>query len=276
MDNLYKTKTVIIESFRDETPMDRLFKLRFKDPDIQKNFSFKAGQFVEISLPGWGEAPVGILSSAAEKNYFEILVRRIGRVTTRLHQLKAGEELGARGPYGNGFPIEKFQNCNLLLMAGGTGIVPVSAAIYALISQRDKCGRIQLFYGARTPQDLLLQDRYDFWKQNGVEICLTVDKLDPTFKKFVCEVGVVTTLFDKVKVAENSIGLVVGPPIMFKFSLERLKKIGIADENIYLSLERRMQCALGICQHCAVGPYYVCKDGPVFSWAQLRDIPDVF
>jgi len=267
MENIYQGKIAKIIKIKKETENVKLFRLKF-EKNID-SFYFEPGQFIELGIPGFGEAPFAICSSPKEKRYFEICVRKAGQLTTKLFSLKVNDFVSIRGPFGQGcFP--KLTR-NFLMVAGGLGIIPLRSLI---LSVRNLSGEdIKIFYGARKPDDFLFRDEFKEWEKRGFKVFLTIDKPVSGWKG---EIGVVTTLFDKVfkKVSENKLITVVlcGPPIMYRFVLEKLMEYKFQEKNIYLSLERRMHCGVGTCQHCIIGSYYVCKDGPVFSWSKIKNI----
>jgi NAD(P)H-flavin reductase len=268
MNNPYQATSVKIIKIEDEGSRSKLFTV-----EASKNFKYQSGQFVEISLPGFGEAPFCLCSDASEKNKFQVCVRNVGAVTAAMHALKAGDKVGVRGPYGRPFPAEFAEKRNLLIVVGGLGLETVRTAIFEIVKNRSAYKKVQIFYGARTEDDLLFRDEYDLWMKNDIDFHLCLDK--PTDKfKLSCPViqGLVTVLFEKAPLAENPVAFLCGPPVMYKFVLEKLTKAGFKDEDIFMSLERRMHCGVGVCNHCAVGSFFVCKDGPVFSWDQLKDI----
>lgn len=268
MKNYYQTNPVVIEEARREAEDVKLFRLEFRNKKEQAAFSFRPGQFVELSIPGFGEAPFAICSSPAEKEYFEICVRKAGLLTAKLHSLKRRDKVGIRGPYGAGLfslPREK----NILLVAGGLGLIPLRPVIYSIIHNFK--GRAQLFYGAKASKEFLFRSQYKSWKKH-LDFQITLDKGEPGWKGHV---GLITTLFDDVQVIKDAQAFLCGPPIMYRFVLKKLQEHGFKDEDIFISLERRMHCGVGSCQHCGFGPYYVCKHGPVFSWKDIKDIPNV-
>jgi NAD(P)H-flavin reductase len=190
-----------------------------------------------------------------------------------LHVKKPGDLVGVRGPYGNAYPVEECVGKDVTIAGGGIGLSTLRSLILALISEREKYGKIMLFYGARTPTDLVFKKDLERWKKH-LDVRLTVDVRDKSWKGHV---GVVTTLFDGGKLKfSRDISFVCGPPIMIKFTVLKLLECGFAPGNIYVSLERIMRCGIGKCGHCNVGKYYVCKDGPIFSYEQIKDIPEPF
>ncbi len=237
--------------------------------------AFEAGQFVELTLPALGEAPFTPSSSPVDKERMALTVMRAGRVTAGLHETQAGAELGVRGPYGNAYPLGEYEGKDILVLGGGVGLAPLRSLVLSILAVWERFGRIILCYGARTPSDMIYRGEIEKWRGNGaMEVHLTVDAGDDGWKG---KVGVVTTVLEDVEVdTSGAIGVVCGPPIMMKFGTLALIKEGFAPESIYLSMERNMSCGIGKCGHCRVGPYYVCKDGPVFTYAPLGKIEDLW
>jgi NAD(P)H-flavin reductase len=267
--NIYQSQPAKIVKIKQEAPKIKLFRLMFVNSELRKNFFWQPGQFIQLGIPGFGEAPFAPCSSCQEKKFFEICVRQVGQLTTKLHQLKVGDLVYIRGPFGRGYPEVKEER--ILLVAGGLGMIPLRSFI---LNWPDKISQIILFYGARQPTDFLFKGDFKKWQKAGLKLYLTIDKFYSGWKGYV---GVVTVLFDKVFPQlpieqKPNLAILCGPSIMYKFVLEKLHQFGFKDENIYLSLERRMHCGVGICQHCAIGPYYVCKDGPVFRYSEIREI----
>jgi len=279
--NPYQPQPAKITKITPQTDTIKLFRFEFAQKISGYNFSFKPGQFVELSIPGFGEAPFAPCSVAGEK-YLELCVRDIGKLTHKLHSMKLGESVGIRGPYGHGWPIANAQNQkskiknkndgtkNLLIVVGGLGLIPLRTLILGKNKFLGKDAKVQIFYGARSPDDMLFRYEFARWRDLGVEVRLTVDKECHGWSGCV---GLVTALFDKYELAQNTTAFICGPPVMYKSVLEKLREKGIAQDDIHLSLERRMHCGIGVCQHCAVGPYYTCKDGPVFQYSKIKDIP---
>lgn len=266
MYNPYQTQTVKIIKIEDEGSRSRVFT--FEAP---RGFKHRSGQFVEVSLPGFGEAPISICSDPSLKNKFELCVRKAGMVTGALHAMKVGDKVGIRGPYGKPFPVALAQKRNLLLVAGGLGLEPLRPAIWEIVRNRGQFQKVQIFYGACDENDLLFTKNYDEWKKK-IDLHVTLDKPKGIKTPVACNVGVVTTLFDHIKLYKKPVAFLCGPPVMYRFVIKKLKELNFKDEDIYLSLERRMHCGLGVCNHCAVGSFFVCQDGPVFPWAELKDI----
>ncbi len=221
------------------------------------------GQFYELSLSGLGEVPI---SFASWEDGLLFSIKRAGKITEYLHRMKKNDEIGIRGPYGKGFPItDKFK----VLIAGGIGLPPARSVIEHSLSNSDN--KIQLLYGARSPRDLVYKELLNEWKKK-FDVKITVDVADDNWSGHV---GVVTKIFNYIK-NTDSFFYIIGPTIMMKFAVMELKKMNVPDENIFLSMERRMKCGIGICGHCNIGKYYVCKDGPVFNYSLIKDIPELF
>lgn len=274
MHNSYEHHLARITFISRQTANIKLFRFEFTQKVAGWKFSYQPGQFVELSLPGFGEAPFAPCGDSKE-DYIELCIRSTGKLTNRLHQMKIGDKVGIRGPYGNGvWPLTKYDfktQKNLFIVVGGLGFVPLRTLILGKNEFLGKDMKVQVFYGAKNPDEMLFRHEYEQWKKKNIEIDLTVDKECTGWKGCV---GLVPSLFDQKDIVQNSVAFICGPPVMYRPILEKLQKLGFADEDIYLSLERRMHCGLGVCQHCAVGPYYTCKDGPVFSWSQLKSIPE--
>lgn len=271
MRNLYVPYPAVIKAIKEEAYHTKTFSLAFQDRKRQQEFQYKPGQFVELSLLGYGESPISIASSSSETKYFELCVRRIGRVTEALHRLSNNDIVGIRGPFGNGFPVEEMRNKNLVFVGGGLGLAPLRSLIRTVFANRRDFGKVTILYGARTPSDLLFRDELAAWgDMDNTEVLVTVDVGSRDWRGHV---GVVTTLFPKTAIsAQNAVGIICGPSIMFRFVIQELLKIGFAEEAILLTLERFMKCGIGKCGHCNIGPKYVCQDGPVFSYKELKGL----
>jgi sulfite reductase subunit B len=252
------------------TETEKLFTLHLKDG---RDLGHRAGQFVEVSVFGVGEAPISVTSSPTRNGTFELCVRRVGDVTGALHRMKPGATVGIRGPYGNGFPVEQMRGKDLLFAPGGIGLPPLRSVIHQVLDERESFGRVIILYGARNPSELLFKDELAQWEaRDDVEFHVTVDRGD---ESWTGNVGVITTLFPKITInPRNTVAMTVGPPVMYRFVLMELLSKGIQDGRIFLSLERRMKCGLGKCGHCQINNVYVCQKGPVFSYAQLKELPE--
>ncbi len=269
MKNPYKPLKVKVEHIIEESPGIKSFILR---PETE--FQFATGQFIELTLPGYGEAPFTPSSSPFKKNQFEVTIMNAGYVTSKLHNLDKGTILGVRGPFGKGYPVEEFEGKEILILGGGVGLAPLRSLLLTLIAEREKYKKIILCYGAKTPVDIIYKEQFKEWEQQGVEVYRSVDKGDEKWEETV---GVVTVLLDKIKIdTQNGVAAVCGPPIMMKFGTLKLLEMGFKEDKIYLSMERNMSCGVGKCGHCAFGPFFVCKDGPVFKYSQIKNFPDIW
>lgn len=272
--NIYLPNLVTVEDIIDETPDVRTFRLVFQDEAVRDTFNFRAGQFAEYSVFGAGEVTFCIASSPTRKGYIECTYRGVGRVTESLRNLEPGDTMAVRGPYGNSFPIEEFYGKNLVFVAGGIALPPLRTLIWNCLDQRDKFGDITIVYGARTEADLVYKRELAEWQERSdVRLVKTVDPGGES-STWDGKVGFVPTVLEEAAPsAENTIALLCGPPIMIKFTLPVLEKLGFTDDNVYTTLENRMKCGLGKCGRCNVGNVYVCKDGPVFTAKQVKAMP---
>jgi NAD(P)H-flavin reductase len=254
----------------DETPNIRTFVLK-----PEREIPFLAGQFVELTVPGHGEAPFTPSSSHFARQTFEMTIMRVGRATGALFAMKPGDTVGVRGPYGKKYPLEEFAGREVYIVGGGVGLAPLRALFLALTHEVDKYKRIFLRYGARTPEDIVYRGQLKEWERiPKVDIDLSVDVSD---ERWMRKVGVVTCLMDEIPCDTTSaVAVVCGPPVMMKFVTKRLLDAGFGGGNIYLSMEKNMSCGVGQCRHCRVGSYLACKDGPVLTWNQVRDVEDPF
>jgi sulfite reductase subunit B len=241
--------------------------------DGKKDLGHQPGQFAQVSLFGFGEAPISICSSPTEKRYFDLTVRRIseGTVTNALHRLEPGDVLGIRGPFGTSFPLDKMHGNNILIVAGGLGIVPLRSLINYILAKRKDFGDVQILLGCRTPKDMLFGDEVADWqRRTDIKFHCTVDRADPDWKG---NIGLITSLIPGVTLTpKQTYAVVVGPPIMYKYVIVELLKKEIPERQIIVSLERKMKCGLGKCGHCQIRGVYVCQTGPVFTYAQLREM----
>jgi len=259
---------VHVEAF---TPSEKRFTLRLRDGRAMDHLP---GQFMELSLFGFGEIPIGFASSPTRKDSFDVVVRKVGRVSTAIFNLERGNSVFMRGPYGRGFDLESIQDQNVLIVAGGIGLAPTRSLIQYILDRRKEFGRFTLFYGAKTPKDQLFSQDLDLWRRSkDVEFFETVDRTEPGWGG---NVGLITSLFKKTKLDPDTRVVVCGPPIMYKFVLRELVGGGIRYENIFLDLERRMKCGVGKCGHCQINDQYVCVDGPVFTYQKLREMEEAF
>ena len=272
--NIYLPHLMVIEKITHEAPRVKTFRLRFKDEKEAEAFHFKAGQFGEYSAFGEGESTFCIASSPTRKGYIECTFRQAGRVTTGLAKLEEGATVGFRGPFGNTFPLDEWKGKNLLFVAGGIALPPMRCVIWNALDRREDFKDITIVYGAKSVNDLVYKEELKEWENRpDVNLITTVDPGGET-PDWTGKVGFVPSVLEAAAPASaDSVAIVCGPPVMIKFTFPVLEKLGFAYENIYTTLENRMKCGVGKCGRCNVGKLYVCKDGPVFTKAQLNDIP---
>jgi NAD(P)H-flavin reductase len=276
MKNPYLPIPMVVKRTQVETAdrMLRTLELGFLKEEDEKAFRFVPGQFCELSLFGKGEAPFGIASSPTEKGSLKFTINKAGTVTTALHQITEGQEMGIRGPLGNSYPIELFQGKNVLVIGGGFAFTTLRSLIIYLLQpeNRSKVKDITVIYGARNPGLLLYKEELADWqKRSDMKLVVTVDAGDKDWKG---KVGLVPNVLEEVGPAsENTYAVICGPPIMIKYTFPKLMTLKFPNERIYTSLEKRMKCGIGKCGRCNIGHLYVCKDGPVFSYEQLGKLP---
>ena len=246
------------------------FTMRFVDPAMRRSYRFRAGQFNMIYAFGVGEVPISIVSDPAEPEKLEHTIRIAGRVTGVMAEWKAGDVVGVRGPYGNGWPVERARGRDVVIITGGLGCAPVVGLINYIFRRRQEYGELHILHGVKTPNDLLYRERFDEWRRAPrTRVYLTTDRPD---KSWHDRIGVVTELFDELTVPPASIVMMCGPEVMMRFAARSLRQKGVGDDDIYLSMERRMECAVGLCGHCQYREHFVCKDGPVFSYRVVREL----
>ena len=270
MKNIYRPIEAVIEDIVQETPTIKTFVLRPKE-----EISFITGQFIELTVPGAGEAPFTPSSDPQIKERLELTIMKAGRATAELHNMEIGGIVGLRGPYGKGYPLDEFKGKNILIVGGGVGLAPLRSLLFSLFSAIDNYKKIFLRYGARTANDIVYKFALPEWsRKDKVDLITSVDVGDPGWQG---NVGLVTTILKDLPVDLNmSKAIVCGPPIMMKFVTLKLLDLGFNPQDIYLSMEKSMSCGQGMCGHCRVGKYYACKDGPVFTYEQLKDIRDIW
>ena len=262
MINDYKTYNTKILKIAPEGADSKTFTLAVP----YKGFNFAAGQYVMVSLPGFSEGPISISSDTNEKKFFQLTIRKSGVLTSEIHTKQKGDYLGIRGPYGRPFPTDLAKGKNILIVAGGIGIEPLRPVILDARKNPNKYKKVYIFCGSKGEDTLLYESEYSDWKR-VCDLSLTLE--NPKSSKYAK--GLVTTLFDIKDIPIDAIAFMCGPPVMYKFVVAKMLEKGFKPENIFMSLERHMDCAQGVCQHCAIGPYYVCKDGPVFSYVELMN-----
>ena len=268
--DLYLPVMAEIKDVRQLTELETLYTVEL--PDGQE-LGHKPGQFVELSIFGVGEAPFSISSSPTQKGVFELGVRKVGMLTEVLAGYGPGAKVGIRGPFGNGIDVENFKGKDVLIVAGGIGLVPMRSMINYVLDRDVDFGTMHIVYGSRTDADLLFTDELEKWKENPrVNFHVTVDHGSP---EWLGQTGVITTLIPGLDLdLENTVACVCGPPVMYRFVLMALKSKGLKDENIHMSLERRMKCGVGKCGHCQINGSYVCQDGPVYSYNEIKSLQE--
>jgi len=260
-----------VQSVVDLTPDVRLFTVELNDPAVRESFTYRPGQFAFVSVFGMGEVPFGITSVAHRDEGLQFAVRRVGTVTNALHEVREGDTVGVRGPFGNGFPLEDYEGKNIFIIGGGIGMAPLRPVISTVLDRRDSYGDLLIINGARTPRDLVFAPEFDVWAQSPrTKVELTVDRGDDNWTG---RVALIPDVVRDIKPSpENMIAITCGPPIMIHFTLQALKELGFADRQIVTTLESNMKCGLGKCARCNVGDKYVCKDGPVFDFEQISHL----
>lgn len=277
MQNPYLPYPVRIDEIISETEDDNLktFKLVFLDPAHEDMFSYQAGQFAELSIAGQGEIPIGIASSPTEKGFLKFTVNKTGKVTTFLHNMKVGDIMGVRGPLGNWYPWETLEGKNVVIIGGGFAFTTLRSSIIYMLANRQKFKEIHCIYGARAPGLLLYRDELTSWEEEGdIKMHITVDATDDPDWKY--HTGFVPTIAEQQAppADKDTYAIVCGPPVMIKFTQPVLYQRGYALDHIINSLERRMKCGIGICGRCNLGSKFVCKDGPVFTQEELKQLPN--
>ncbi len=274
-DNIYQPSLARIVRILPQIKDHRLFQLRFEDSEMRQSFTYRPGQFVELSLIGTGEAPISISSSPTRPEVIDLCVRKIGRVTEALFRLPLNSLVGLRGPYGNGFPVAEMEKNNLLIIAGGLGMAPLRSLLWYALDNRSKFKEIILMLGARISEEMLFKyELLSLLDRTDMKCLLTVDKDEEGI--WPAQVGVVTKLFDAVEVdPEITYAAVCGPPIMYKFVLRKLLERNFPKDRILMSLERRMKCGVGKCGHCSIGYKYTCIDGPIFTYWDAINLPEM-
>jgi NAD(P)H-flavin reductase len=245
------------------------FTLELESANGADGFSFAAGQFNMLYVFGVGEVPISISGDPTDPQTLVHTVRSVGTATQAICKLKRGGVLGVRGPFGSHWPVEEAAGSDVVMVAGGIGLAPLRPVLYYLLSNREKYGRVVLLYGARTPEELLYKPELEKWRGHfDLEVQVTVDAAPADWRG---SVGVVTTLIPRAQFDPfHTVAMVCGPEVMMRFTVRELEVRGVAPENIFISMERNMKCAVGLCGHCQFGPTFVCKDGPVFRYDGIQ------
>ncbi|MGF1505265.1 MAG: FAD/NAD(P)-binding protein [Anaerolineae bacterium] len=271
-ESIYKPTMARIVDINDLTALDRLFTVELPDGVY---LDHQPGQFVKVSVLGVGEAPISISSSPSRtRQTFELAIRKVGDLTGVLHDLQAGAMVGIRGPFGQGFPMDRFKGKNLLFIAGGCGIAPLRSLINQVLDDRGSYGHLQILYGSRSAADLMFKDELHEWEnREDVELLLSMEKADIDWP--ACTTGYVTHLFPQIELdPRNTIAVIIGPPVMYKPTIAQVRNKGIIEGNIWLSFERRMKCGVGKCGHCQINHIYVCRQGPAFQYQHVKDLQE--
>lgn len=263
-------EVAVIDEVREEIADVRTFYFSFERPEAARGFRVRSGQFVMCTVFGAGEFAVS-LPFSPENDRLHLSVRSVGKVTRALHELRAGDKIGIRGPFGNGFPFEAIKGKNVIYVAGGIGLIPLRSSIVHVLQHRREFGRIILIYGSRSSRELMYRDMIAAWKATeGFETYFTIDRPEPGWEG---PVGFVHTLVGPAQVpVENTVAFVCGPPLMFNSVIKELLAAGLKDDAIVSTLERHMKCGIGKCQHCAIGRTLVCTDGPVYTYKQIKTL----
>jgi NAD(P)H-flavin reductase len=268
--SLYVPRPARVVEAKRVSGKEKLLELRLSDGE---ELGHQPGQFVEVSVYGVGECPISVSSSPTRRGSFELVVRKVGTVTAALHGLAPDDKVGIRGPFGRGFDTEFLKGKDILFIGGGIGMVPLRSLIDFVLDNRADYAKLTILYGCREPGEFIFPEERRKWEAlEDVVYRVTVDRCSPEDNWEGC-VGVITTLIPNLDlVPGRTYAVVVGPPVMYKFVIKSLKEKGLADDHIILSLERRMKCGVGKCGHCQIGPYFVCRDGPVFSYSEIKDV----
>lgn len=272
-DDPWAVHAVRIRSIRPEVPGIDTYELEFEEPAVRNCYRFLPGQFNMLYLPGIGEAAISISSDPDRPRTLLHTVRVVGNVTRALARLQTGDQLLLRGPFGSAWPMDDCRGCDLVIAGGGVGLAPLRPILYHVLNHRSDYGQVTLLYGARTPRDLLYTGEYDAWRRAGIDVQCTVDLGDDAWHG---QIGVVPALFYRLRIKSPQTRILTcGPEIMMRFVIFEALARKVAGRHIYLTLERNMNCALGFCGHCQLGPAFVCKNGPVFTYEQMAPYLDL-
>lgn len=253
-----------------ETPTIFSLSLRFTDPELHHAYRFEPGQFNMLYLPGVGEVPISIASDPADKHCYEHTIRTVGRVTRAMARLQEGDRVGVRGPYGRGWPMEAVQGRDILIATGGLGCAPVVSVINYVMRRRDRYGSLTIVQGVKHTDDLIWRDSYDRWSQaRDTQVLLAANEAGPQWRGYR---GYATVALEDARVGENAVVMMCGPQPMMSAVAGQMLARNIAAEDIWLSMERNMNCANGLCGHCQMGAKFVCRDGPVFSYREIGSL----
>jgi NAD(P)H-flavin reductase len=269
--DIYLPETATIVKTKTMTETEAYFHIKL---DSGNPLGHMPGQFAEISVAGIGEAPISISSSPTMDDGFEMVIRKAGNVTSAIHKLTEGTKVGIRGPFGTNFPVDStMQGKDILFICAGLGLVPLRSAINYVLDHRADYNKVTILSGTRTADLRLYTNELAAWEQrDDIDLKETVDKGDDSWQGHV---GLITTLIPELKLdTANTIALICGPPIVYKFVILELNKFNLPHEQIYVSLERHMKCGVGKCGHCQINNLYACQDGPVFKYADIADVKE--
>jgi NAD(P)H-flavin reductase len=269
--NPYRSVEAEVLDVITESPAIKTIRVKTKEP-----IEWQTGQFIQFAVQGVGEAPFTPSSQQWLKDILEVSVMEVGKVTKKIHQLKKRDTVGIRGPFGKGYPIDKFKDREILVIGGGCGLAPLRSLMYVLLKRSGEFKKIVFRGGCKTPEDIIYKDELmDNWaKRKDLNLKLTVDVADQAWRG---RVGLITAALDDVELdCKSAVAVVCGPPIAMKFTTLKLVDMGFRDENIYLSMEKNMSCGIGKCGHCRIGIYYACKDGPVFTYDKIKNFPGIW
>ncbi len=271
--NVYTPKVAKIVEIKPEVEGPRAiktFRTQFLNGD---GFDHGCGQCAMLSVLGKGESMISISSSPLVTDYLQFSILKTGRVTTALHSMQVGDMIGIRGPYGNGFPIDSWKGKNLIFIGGGIGLAPIWSVLQTALTNKKDYGKLTLIYGSRTSGDLVFKDEIEELRPK-MDVFLSIDNAEDGWSEYVGFVP--NNLLDKKPSPKNAVAITCGPPIMIKFVIKNLQDLGFRDEQIYTTVENKMKCGIGKCGRCNIGLHYVCKDGPVYSWAELKKLPQEY
>ncbi|MCB2178870.1 FAD/NAD(P)-binding protein [bacterium] len=267
-EHLLSPEWAIVEEITQEAEGISTYWLRLKNEDLRQQYRFAHGQFNMLYIPGYGEAAISISSDPEKPELIGHTIRFVGNVTRAVSRLRVGDQVGVRGPFGTAWPVEAYKGHDIVLAAGGIGLAPLRPVIYHIYNHREDYGKVMILYGARTPKDLLYTEEYPAWEDRNIEVMVTVDRADQDWNG---QVGVVPMLFYRSRFdTSKTVVFSCGPEIMMRFVVFEGLARRISPSHIYLSLERNMKCGQGMCGHCQMGPFFICKDGPVYCYDQLE------
>jgi NAD(P)H-flavin reductase len=267
--NPWQPDPVVIRETVREAPGVTTFRLAFVNEGRVAPFTYRPGQFGMLYLPGVGEAPIGISGHCPQDRTWSFTVRAAGNTTRTLSSLRAGDTLGLRGPFGSAWPLDLCEGADLVIVAGGLGLPPLRPVIYDVVANRGRYGNVTLIYGSRTPDALVYAREYDDWPRHGIDVQTTVDHADLGWRG---NIGVVPLLVDRLQpfAPDRTVLFTCGPEVMMRFTVRSAVARGMRTDRIWASMERNMQCAIGLCGHCQFGPEFICKDGPVFRYERIE------